>query len=75
MHDFASQVGGYACTMADDEKLPLTDEELEANGELLPDREAMSLIAPGSTTGTPAAAMLPDESMQWHGRPDEPHIM
>lgn len=59
----------------DDHREPLTDTELHQDGELLPDREAMSLIAPGSTTGTPAAAMLPDESMEWHGPPDQLHTM
>lgn len=54
----------------------LTQDELERQiPELLPDRKAMSLIAPGATTGTPAAALLPDEAMQWHGPPGEPHIM
>lgn len=54
----------------------LAPEELSRlAGEALPQRHVMSLIAPGSTTGTPAAALLPDEAMQWHGPPDEPHIM
>jgi hypothetical protein len=35
----------------------------------------MALIASGASGGTPAAAMLPDQAMEWHGPPDEPHIM
>jgi hypothetical protein len=54
----------------------LSPEELDAeSGELLPAREAMSLIDPGATAGTPAAEMLPLEAQQWHGNPDDPHIM
>jgi hypothetical protein len=54
----------------------LTPEELEAQeGESLPDRTMMSLIEPGVTGETPAAALLPDEASQWHGPPGEPHIM
>lgn len=54
----------------------LTPEELEnQKAELLPERKAMALIAPGATTGTPAAALLPDEALEWHGPPGEPHIM
>lgn len=54
----------------------LTPEELEGqSAELLPDRTAMSLIDPGATAGTPATEMLPIEAQQWHGNPDDPHIM
>ena len=45
------------------------------SAELLPQRNVMSLIAPGATSTTPAAALLPDEAMQSHGPPDEPRIV
>ena len=51
------------------------DELERQTAELLPERNAMSLIAPGSAGGTAAAALLPDEPMTWHGPPDEMHIM
>ncbi len=51
------------------------DELASQTAELLPARNAMSLIAPGSTGGTPAAALIPDEPMIWHGPPGEMHTM
>jgi len=63
-------------TAATEQPEAVTPAELAAQSvELLPQRNVMSLIAPGSTSATPAAALLPDEAMQWHGPPDEPHIM
>lgn len=59
----------------DQDREPLDDAELAQDAELLPDREAMSLIAPGATSSTAAAAMLPDEPMEWHGPPDQMHTM
>jgi hypothetical protein len=54
----------------------LSAEELEAQrGEELPDREAMSLLLPGASFGTPAADDIPLMAQTWHGQPDEPHIM
>lgn len=53
----------------------LDEAELNQDAELLPDRQAMSLIAPGATSSTAAAAMLPDEPMEWHGPPDQLHTM
>jgi hypothetical protein len=77
MHEDPSGVPSSGGRSAEDEPPDvLSAEELEGqSGEVLPERNMMSLIAPGSTTGTPAAALLPDEAMQWHGPPDEPHIM
>lgn len=54
----------------------LSSDELSAqHGDQLPDREAMSLIMPGATADTAAADLVPTEAQQWHGDPDEPHIM
>ncbi len=58
------------------ERDQLTDEAAaEVDGELLPPREAMSLIMPGATADTAAADSMPIEAQQWHGNPDDPHIM
>jgi hypothetical protein len=54
----------------------LSEDELgNEAGSLLPDREAMSLIMPGATADTAAADLVPTEAQQWHGNPNEPHIM
>jgi hypothetical protein len=53
---------------AHDERAALAPAELERQtAELLPERNVMSLIAPGSTSGTSAAALLPVDGM-----PDDP---
>jgi precorrin-6B methylase 2 len=63
-------------TTANMDAEPVTQEELDAQSpEALPQRDMMSLIDPGATTGTPAAELLPAEATQWHGPPHEPHIM
>lgn len=54
----------------------LTDAELaEHGGEVLPPREQMSLVAPGSAGLTPAADALPVAAQQWHGDPDSVHVL
>jgi len=63
-------------TAATEQPQAIDAEELaRQTAELLPERNVMSLIAPGATSATPAAALLPDDAMQWHGPPDEPHIL
>lgn len=52
-------------------KEALTDQD----ATLLPAREALSLIMPGSTADVAAADFVPVEAQQWHGNPDDPHIM
>lgn len=50
----------------------LTAEELDReNAQALPQREQMSLVAPGSVAGTPAAAVLPIAALEPHGDPNE----
>ena len=51
------------------------DELASERAEELPDREAMSLLLPGASFGTPAADDIPSEAQTWHGPPGEPHIM
>lgn len=54
----------------------LDPDELDRHaGQVLPQREQMSLVAPGSASLTPAAEALPTEAQQWHGNPDDVHIL
>ena len=58
------------------EQAGLPPDELAAQaGEVLPPREQMSLVAPGSAGLTAAAGALPVEAQQWHGDPDDPHVL
>lgn len=54
----------------------LSEEALaDQDATLLPAREALSLIMPGATADVAAADFVPVEAQQWHGNPNEPHIM
>jgi len=58
------------------EREELSEEDLaDEAASLLPQREAMSLIMPGAAADTVAAEHVPAEAQQWHGNPNEPHVM